>query len=353
MKRKPMGNRMLLTCAALCLATSFSANAGTWGDLTYEILNNQIMITACDTAATGEMVIPSTIEGFPVAAIGYAAFLSCGSLTNATLGESVTTIGANAFLFCNSLETVTIPDSVTDIGGGAYQGCTSLTTLTLGESVSSMGGGAFAECPGLTRVTIPDSVTHIGSLAFFSCSGLDAALFEGGAPETFGAIVFDDTAADFTVQFYEGASGFTTPTWQGYPCEMLPSFGTWAMAFPEGQRDPSDAPDGDGIPNLMKYAAGLTPGTPHASADLFTCSAEETPSNSVFTVTYYQDHGAFGVSLYPIAASTLTNNNNAWSADGITTMDTGTNDVNGRNIWKATLATEAESGYLRLTAEAD
>ena len=53
-------------------------------DLTYTTTNGEVTITDCDTAATGELVIPDTIEGNPVTSIGQQAFRGCTSQTSIT-----------------------------------------------------------------------------------------------------------------------------------------------------------------------------------------------------------------------------------------------------------------------------
>jgi len=61
-------------CLTLCLClaallcaifiTTPEANAATYGDLTYTVSNGEATITDCSTSATGELVIPSTIDGY-------------------------------------------------------------------------------------------------------------------------------------------------------------------------------------------------------------------------------------------------------------------------------------------------
>ena len=151
----------ILVCAFLPL------NAASLDDLLYTTTNGEVTITSCDTFATGELVIPNTIDGNPVTSIGDEAFLFT-SLTSITIPDSVTSIGYGAFAFCG-LTSITIPDGVTSIGVVAFYECGSLSRITIPDSVTSIGGGAFVRCDSLTSITIPDGVTSIGEAAFAGC----------------------------------------------------------------------------------------------------------------------------------------------------------------------------------------
>jgi hypothetical protein len=139
---------------------SSSVRAGTLGDLTYSISDGQVMITDCNEAAQGELVIPAEIEGLPVTSIGDGAFEFCSSLTSITIPQSVTSIGGWAFAVCSSLTSITIPQSVTSIGSFAFSVCRSLTSITIPQSVTSIGNFPFNGCYGLESIVVP--------LAFYS-----------------------------------------------------------------------------------------------------------------------------------------------------------------------------------------
>jgi hypothetical protein len=139
--------------------------------LTYSTVNNQVTITGY-TGTSGVVIIPASIDGTPVTAIGENAFLGSYGLTSVTIPDSVKSIGNVAFAYCVGLTSLTIPDSVTSIGFFAFQSCISLVSLSIGSGVTGIGVGAFSSCGSLTSVTIPDSVTSIGNAAFQSCSSL-------------------------------------------------------------------------------------------------------------------------------------------------------------------------------------
>ena len=129
-----------------------AVNTADASDLTYKIENGEVTITDCKEDASGELVIPATIEGYPVTSIGDYAFNYCMSLTSVSIPDSVTSIGSSAFSSCSALTSIAIPDSVTSIGDYAFSGCSALASVTLGNSVTSIGDYAFRNCSALRIV---------------------------------------------------------------------------------------------------------------------------------------------------------------------------------------------------------
>ena len=89
---------------------ALGVNAASLDDLGYTTTGGKIIITDCDEAATGELLIPQTIEGNPVTSIGEQAFGNCFSLTNITIPDSIVSIGNQTFESCYSLTNITLPD---------------------------------------------------------------------------------------------------------------------------------------------------------------------------------------------------------------------------------------------------
>jgi hypothetical protein len=171
---------------------------------TFTTNNGGITITGW-SGTNGIVVIPDSINGYPVTRIGTnafgflgygigynsagltnviigpnvtdigpGAFEDCINLTNVTIGNKVTDIESGAFEYCPGLANLTIPDSVTNLGDFAFAECSSLSQVALGIHVTSLGDGTFNGCSRLTNVTLPDSVAQIGSEAFAGCSALTA-----------------------------------------------------------------------------------------------------------------------------------------------------------------------------------
>ena len=172
--------------------SSFGAKFSNWNGLTVNTIltwttnSGEVTITDCYTVATGELVIPNTIDGNTVTSIGYLAFLECTGLTSITIPDSVTSIDDYAFRSCSSLTSITIPNSVTSIGDYAFYNCTSLTGITIPNSVTSIGEGAFRSCTSLTSITFQGAAPTVGVNAFFNTPDGAVALVTSANLDFFG-----------------------------------------------------------------------------------------------------------------------------------------------------------------------
>ena len=180
------------------------------------------------TGTESTVILPSTINSWPVTKIGEDALKDHTTITSVTIPASVTEIGSNAFAGCTNLTSVnyegdwsnltiqsgnpavqdaanaplfdfeftldntaaivtnykyngaaadvTIPSRyqgkpVTTIGHAAFFN-SAVTSVTIPDSVTSISDSAFINCPQLTNISIPNSVTYIGFSAFNSCTSL-------------------------------------------------------------------------------------------------------------------------------------------------------------------------------------
>lgn len=127
------------------------------------------------TSISGNIEIPSVVQGYTVTQIKSSAFMDCTNLTGVTIPESVEIIGANAFYGCTGLVSVTIPANVTTVNKYAFHTCSSLTDVKLSYGVKVLGRGVFKNCYKLSSIVIPDSVTSCGIALFDNCTGLKYA----------------------------------------------------------------------------------------------------------------------------------------------------------------------------------
>lgn len=162
----------LIAAALSCVVAALPLRAADLNDLTWTTTGGQVTITDCVTSASGDLVIPATIEGLPVTTIGNNAFRSCDILSSIAIPDSVSTIGSRAFQFCDSLTSMVLPDGISSIASYTFYGCTRLASVTIPNSVISIGSRAFQECALLPSIVIPDGVLEIASYVFYRCTSL-------------------------------------------------------------------------------------------------------------------------------------------------------------------------------------
>ena len=160
----------------ICLSApvTITANAADIDDLTFELSNDNTfyIVTACNKAVSGEVVIPGEYKGKPVKRIDIEAFSNCSALESVKIPDSVTSIEPFAFYNCSALKNITLPNGITVIESDVFYLCSSLETIKIPDSVTKIGELAFYNCFALIEITIPDSVTVIERVAFSGCSSL-------------------------------------------------------------------------------------------------------------------------------------------------------------------------------------
>lgn len=167
-------------------------NAYDWNSL-FEYEENDGNITITKYIGFDDMdtvVIPDSINDYPVTNIGEEAFKNCKSIKEVILSRflkiiqneafwnsgiekimlpaSLIYIGENAFAF-SKLENIQIPSNVEKISKSAFYSCSDLKEISFSEGITSIDEKAFASCVQLLKVDIPSSVKHIGSFAFYEC----------------------------------------------------------------------------------------------------------------------------------------------------------------------------------------
>lgn len=212
------------------------------------------------TGTESTVILPSTINSWPVTKIGEAAFQDNTTITSVTIPDSVTEIGANAFAGCTKLTSVnyigdwsnltiqsgnpavedaakdaaneqlfdfaftpdntavivtnykckgtaadvTIPSCykgkpVTAINNAAFPN-SAVTSVTIPDSITSIPDAAFVNCSKLTNISIPNSVTYIGFSAFSSCTSLKSITLPSSL-STIGNSAFAGCPSSMTVTY--------------------------------------------------------------------------------------------------------------------------------------------------------
>jgi hypothetical protein len=156
-------NSRLLVLVAVFACAFLPLHAASLDDLGYTTTNGKVTITDCDEAATGELVIPQTIEGILVTSIGELAFGNCFTLTNITLPDSVVSIGDSAFLSCFSLTSIRIGSGVTSIGESAFVDCFSLTNIIFQGAAPTVLPDVFSGvADGAVAYVTPEALSSFG-----------------------------------------------------------------------------------------------------------------------------------------------------------------------------------------------
>ena len=188
------------------------------------------------TGTESTVILPSTINSWPVTKIGEAAFQDNTTITSVAIPDSVTEIGANAFAGCTNLTSVNyiggdwskltiqsgnpaVEDAAKDAANEQlfdfeftpdntavivkhYRGAAADVTIPSrykGKPVTAINNAAFPNSA-VTSVTIPDSITSIPDAAFYNCGNLETIHIPVSV--TFiGSYAFDDCPNLMTVTY--------------------------------------------------------------------------------------------------------------------------------------------------------
>ena len=99
-----------------------------------------------------ELVVPPTINGQTVTAIGKGCFAKCRDLTTVILPDTITEIRQEAFSDCTSLRGIFIPEGVKNIEANALHNCLVLEAIHLPESLQTLDSRSFSRCRKLVHI---------------------------------------------------------------------------------------------------------------------------------------------------------------------------------------------------------
>lgn len=266
-------------CKIACLLWLSGSPNLVHAQFTFTTNNGTITITGYTGPSTA-VVIPSTINGYPVTTIGggtFSEYVGNSSPTSVTIPDSVTTIEGGVFDESLNLTNVSIGSGATNITGGTFADCycplTAISvspgnstyssvngvlfdknqstliaypeglygTYTISNGVTSIGDYAFDLCwnvlshQGLNSITIPSSVTSIGNDAFLGCYGLTNVTMSTNV-NSIGASAFEDCIGVSSLIIPNGVTSILSSAFEntGLTSVMIPygvtNIGTRAFA---------------------------------------------------------------------------------------------------------------------------
>lgn len=178
---------------------SLSQGASDTNVFQYAIEDSRATITCIVESASGDIVVPSTLGGYPVTAVGRAA---CKDRTNITsvsfaAGGIVTNIGASAFQGCTRMTSFAVPTALQSIPVAMLYGSTGLVSVTIPSGVTSIWDTAFANCRSLASLTLPDDLAFIGESAFLNCRSLTTIDIPSEITSVAGQLCYENRALTY------------------------------------------------------------------------------------------------------------------------------------------------------------
>lgn len=146
----------------------------------YSIKSSNEVVLNSVYSSTVELIIPETINGYPVVAIAdYFTYNYSEDFTtykNTTLKKvvmpnTITTLGTAVFHNCVALEEVVLSDNITAIPQQAFESCI-IKKINLPSKLETIGHSAFLKCELLEEIIFPETLTSIGTIAFNRCYNL-------------------------------------------------------------------------------------------------------------------------------------------------------------------------------------
>ena len=164
--------QMISVAQSLCVFHRKGEQVNPASDFAYTADGGEVTIT--EYIGTSEHVlIPDTIDGLPVTALGHRAFYE-KTVTTVVVPDSVTEIGAACFSGDNYLVSLKLPDGLKRLPPASLESCMRLYDFDLPQSLEKIYSSVFEFNYYLTHLTLPSSLTEIEQLNFIGLYGLQS-----------------------------------------------------------------------------------------------------------------------------------------------------------------------------------
>lgn len=164
--------QMISVAQSLCVFRRKGEQVNPASDFAYTAADGEVTIT--EYIGTSEHVlIPDTIDGLPVTALGHRAFYE-KTVTTVVVPDSVTEIGAACFSGDNYLVSLKLPDGLKRLPPASLESCMRLYDFDLPQSLEKIYSSVFEFNYYLTHLTLPSSLTEIEQQNFIGLYGLQS-----------------------------------------------------------------------------------------------------------------------------------------------------------------------------------
>lgn len=164
--------QMISVAQSLCVFHRKGEQVNPASDFAYTAADGEVTITEY-TGTSEHVLIPDTIDGLPVTALGHRAFYE-KTVTTVVVPDSVTEIGAACFSGDNYLVSLKLPDGLKRLPPASLESCMRLYDFDLPQSLEKIYSSVFEFNYYLTHLTLPSSLTEIEQQNFIGLYGLQS-----------------------------------------------------------------------------------------------------------------------------------------------------------------------------------
>lgn len=164
--------QMISVAQSLCVFHRKGEQVNPASDFSYTADGGEVTITEY-IGESEHVLIPDTIDGLPVTALGHRAFYE-KTVTTVVVPDSVTEIGAACFSGDNYLVSLKLPDGLKRLPPASLESCMRLYDFDLPQSLEKIYSSVFEFNYYLTHLTLPSSLTEIEQLNFIGLYGLQS-----------------------------------------------------------------------------------------------------------------------------------------------------------------------------------